>query len=583
MAAVVFALSALLASTAKAIDVEQWIWGFDGKAVTDHFTPLSIRVSNPSAEPFDGFIVLRKQGPMGAGNVGAPIYKRVFIGPFSNKWIQFEPFIRSDDAKWRLIWGKRMKDSIVIPPPSRGGAAAVLLTRGEVILARSKIRAPAFRENLFPPSAAATAGLAAVALDHMPEFTPAQTRAFLDWLYAGGILYLMPDASGRVPAFSGELTALDFSGDSMKIGAGTVVKRSISDKPITAKEMGAVQEIKDNDNNSTVYIDNITDSFFHYVRKCVKTEHNWGLIFFISVIYMLVVTLVNYLVGRRSKTPLKPIAFFVATVVVFSLLLAWCGQRGQGEKSQINTLTIAREAEPGRFIVEQWLDVFATSGADYTIQYPNGDPSFFSDCREEGALNAKIVNGTDAFIKADIPMFSSVQFMRSGTASEPNAAIKSFKQAFDGASARFMNLELDPDFHVPVKKIVAVAHGNFYEFRKTGENKYEALIKTTPEPFSKRVEQWYNGGGSGAIRFGGGFDDDDNDNKSVESLLVPMIIRTRGGDPIISGSSSSFFPSPAACDDKTDIYILAEMPDSFKCGNDSIKLEQGHVLFHFIR
>jgi hypothetical protein len=392
----------------------------------------------------------------------------------------------------------------------------------------------------------------------------------------------MPDASGRAPSFSGELAVLDFQGDSMRFGAGTVIKRSLSDAPLTVGEMGAPREIKnDKDNNDTVYIGNIADTFFHYVRKRVNIKHNWGLIFFISVVYVLVVTLVNYLVGRKARTPLKPIAFFVATVVVFSLLLAWCGRRGQGEKSQINTLTIAREAEPGRFIVEQWLDVFATSGADYTIRYPNGEPSFFSDCREEGVLNAEIVNGTDAFIKADIPMFSSVQFMRAGTVSEPNAAIKSFKQAFDGDNARFMRLELAPGFPAPVKKIVAVAHGKFYEFRKTGENKYEALVKISPETFSKRIERWYNSGESGALRFGGPFEDDSG--QPVTSLLVPAIIRTRGGDPIISGFNSSFFSTPAASDDKTDIYILAGMPDSFKCRDDTIKIEKGHVFFHFIR
>jgi len=576
----VFAVAALSAVTARGVAVERWIWGFDGKAVKDRFTPLSVLVSNPSAEAFDGVIVLRKQGPMGAGNVGAPIYKRVFLGPFSSKWIQFEPFVRGDDAKWRLRWGKRMKDSAVVPAPSLGGAAAVRLMRGSAVFARSKIQAPPFQENLFPPSVAATSGLAAIALDHTPEFTPAQTTAFLDWLHAGGRLYILPDASGTPPTFSGELSVLNFPGRSMKIGAGMVEKRSISDKLLAAKEIGAAAKIE-HDDNSTIYIDNITDTFFHYVRKRVKTNHNWGLIFFISVVYMLMVTVVNFLAGRKAKSPFKPIAFFVITVAVFSFLLAWCGKRGQGEKSQINSLTIAREAAPGRFVVEQWLDVFATSGADYTIQDANGEPSFFSDCREEGALNAEIVNGTGAFIRADIPMFSSVQFLRAGVASAPNAAVKSFKQAFDGANARFMILELDADFPAPIIKVAAVAHGRFYAFRQTADNKYEALVPADPETFSKRIERWYNGGGSGAIRFGA-FDDEEEE-QSIESLFIPMIIRTRGGDKSISSYSSAFFPTAAASDDQTDIYILAETPDSFKCENDSIKLKKGYVMFHFIR
>ena len=568
-------LAAFAAVDADALDVEQWQWGFAGKAIKNHFTPLSVLVSNPSSEPFDGVMTLRKCGPMGASSIGAPVLKRVFLGPFSSKWVQFEPFIRDDNAKWRLHWGRRSKNSMNIPAPPLGGAAAVVLTSGDTIFSRAKVRAPAFRENLFPPSVAATAGLAAMALDHTPEFTPAQTKAFMDWLRGGGKLYILPDASGATPQFTGGLAILNFPGEKMALDAGTAKKLYLDDKPLSAKDMGAAVEIeKDPENN--VYIDTPIDTFFHYVRKRVKTNHNWGLIFFISVVYMIFVTVVNYLVGRKTKTPLKPLAFFVATVAVFSLLLAWCGQRGQGEKSQINTLTMAREISPGRFVAQQWIDVFATSGDYYEISYGNGEPAFFSDCREENSLNAEIVNGTNGFIKADIPMFSSVQFYHAGAANAPGAELKSFKQAFDGTKAKFIILELSPDFPAPVKKVVAVALGKFYEFRETTPRKYEAIIPEIPKTFSKRIQEWDNSGGVNALKYG--YYDNDEE-QTVESLIIPMIIRSRGGDESING----FFPSPRAADDHTDIYILAPMHDSFKSSNDKIKTEKGSAIYHFVR
>ncbi len=572
MKRIIFTVAALLLTALQAysLDVEQWRWGFDGRAVENRLTPLSIMVSNPSPDPFEGVVTLWKIGPMGT-RIGASLHRKVFVGPFSSKWIQFTPFVRDDNADWRVFTDRNSRP-VTIKAPKIGGPVAVLLTSGGVALMKRKIVAPPMPEHLFPPSAALTSGLASVVLDHDPEFTPLQTRAFLDWLKGGGKLWIVPSVSGQFPTFSGDLAALNFPGDKMNLENGIVRKLSRGQGPLTARKMGVPAKIQA-DQSSTFYLDPPIDYVFRYVRKRIKTHHNWGLIFFISLLYMALVTVGNYMIGRKAKTPLKPIAFFIVTVLLFSMLLAWCGKRGQGEKSQINSMAIAREVAPERFLVEQWVDVFATSGDYYSVSYSGDDPSFFSGCREENVFNATIANGVNGLIEADIPMFSSVQFYHAEMENLPNIGIESFKSSFDGAIAKFMELKLSPDFPSPILDAVAVAKGKFYQFSNTGGGLYKAFGNEKQATLSSRIKKW-NDSGRPYQMF-----DDDTEKDSVRSLLIPLIIRSRGGDPALG----DFFPSLAANDDKVDIYVLATMPDAMKCSNKSIKTEKGYVLFHFIR
>jgi hypothetical protein len=99
------------AGSARAIDIEQARWGFDGKATSECFNVLSVLISNHSSQPYDGAVELHKS--MERGNaVDAPLREEVYLSPFASRWVQFYPYVKADYEEWSLHWGPRMLDSV---------------------------------------------------------------------------------------------------------------------------------------------------------------------------------------------------------------------------------------------------------------------------------------------------------------------------------------------------------------------------------------------------------------------------------------------------------------------------------------
>src|SRR5689334_7329602 len=73
------------AGKALAVDVDQVIWGFDGQVVVNRFNLLSVLVSNPSPQPFEGKIELTKL--VGGRQVDIPLVEAVYLSPHSSRWV----------------------------------------------------------------------------------------------------------------------------------------------------------------------------------------------------------------------------------------------------------------------------------------------------------------------------------------------------------------------------------------------------------------------------------------------------------------------------------------------------------------
>src|SRR6185369_3950315 len=58
-------------ASARALEVQQVRWGFDGTVVPGRFNLLSVLIGNPSTKPFDGTVNLYKS--RGMEHVGAPL------------------------------------------------------------------------------------------------------------------------------------------------------------------------------------------------------------------------------------------------------------------------------------------------------------------------------------------------------------------------------------------------------------------------------------------------------------------------------------------------------------------------------
>ena len=549
--------------------VEEWKWGFDGTVLGHHINPLSIMISNPMPVPFDGVVTLHKTDYMGK-RVGALLVKKVFVGPYGSKWVQFYPYTRDNNEEWIVSWGHGAKQRETIKVSSIKGRAIVYLSSDAPVLAQQRIRLSYFPENLFPPSVTATDALSAVVIDKVPEFTPLQRQAFHDWLFAGGKVYIL-ESDGKFPQFGQDYDYLNINGNRAEVGAGEVIRHS-GNGVITPKTLGRVQKIKAVDN--TIYVQDSEDSYFRKLRSQLKTNHNWVLIFLLSILYGLLVTVVNFIIGRRSRKAWKPIAFFLSMVIIFSFLLAWCGRRGYGEKTHILGLSYAKELEPGRFDVAQWLDIFVTSGDYYKISHKDRN-NIYADCQTRNALNAEIYNGQNGLFLVDIPLFSSMQLYHrmDVTAKKVFSADLSYRR---GAGFTDVKVKLTPDFPKPIVKVIAVADNKVCPLDVTdGGTVFSChLPNDKVKSVSRYIRNWSKNGGMY------GFFDENDDAKSVfESMIPPLIVRSRGGDKVIS----DYLPTASAADDKIDIFVMCATPEEFKTNGDVIKSEDGFTLFHFIR
>ncbi len=224
------AIAAILVAcpgTCRAIDVSEVRWGFDGQVTQQHFVPLSVLITNPAAEAFDGVIELRES--IGAGTpVGAPLAEEVYVAPHSSRWVQFYPFVKENFEEWKLQWGRGSGERADVTAPVFAEAKPVLLVDADDFSTKGKgLRR--FPENLFPPFVAATDGLKTAVLDHAPRWEEARRQAFYDWLFRGGRLDLFKGIDGNFPRFTAQLVELNTPAEHFRVGSGEVFRH---DKPL---------------------------------------------------------------------------------------------------------------------------------------------------------------------------------------------------------------------------------------------------------------------------------------------------------------------------------------------------------------
>ena len=75
----------------------------------------------------------------------------------------------------------------------------------------------------------------------------------------------------------------------------------------------------------------------------------------------------NLFWGRKFANYRLRIGLLLATIAGFAWLFNAVGRRGLGEASVVHTLSYARAIDGNTYDVMQWINVFATHGADYKI------------------------------------------------------------------------------------------------------------------------------------------------------------------------------------------------------------------------
>jgi hypothetical protein len=554
-----------------ALQIGPPLWGFDGKVLPNTFTVLSFEVSNHGAKPFDGDLVLRD------GGSGAPMKQAVFLAPGTSRWVQFHPYIGGYMPDWRLTWNDGRDGSEDMGQPTTGSPATVLLADPNAPGMRAA-RMRIFPENLFPTTVAATDCLGAVVLDHQPRWDAVRREAFMDWVRRGGIVNVLPGPDGAAPQFTDELADLNVTaGERQRVGAGLVAKHAISRAEITEqwlKEHGfPAAELRGDGQGNLADRDGFV---LHKLAAITRPKINWGLIYALTIAYVVIIGPVFYLLRKRNYRVL--LGGFLATVALFAWAFTVIGRRGYGEKQIYHSIAIARSLGAGRFDVQEWIHAFATAGDIY--KFTHGDGSQLYATHSEGdTVRGEIREGRESHFAADIPLFSSRPFLHRGVmkAEDPGLKVEEWTTKTGalqvGTDAvpplTVFRVSAAPEFRKRVFTAVLEYNGCYSDLTLTPggfELPANAHSKFASEFFGK--SQYYDFG-----RFNGGYYGDEASIVNELRALHPFFIC------IANGERSYFkkYVAPVAQGaDHARLFLYAGAPPGFAMKND--RFDSGHSL-----
>ncbi|MCK5802538.1 MAG: hypothetical protein KAI66_06880 [Lentisphaeria bacterium] len=429
----------LLCLRSAALEVEETRWGFDGKVVPRTFAVLSVLVSNPRPEPFEGMIQLERNAH-GSFRAGAPLVRAIAVAPFSSRWVQFYPRISTNNRAWKLRWGRG--GSYDVKNPTLGAPGSVCLTSERTIASRQAGLRP-FPDTLFPPLVEATRGLHAVTLGHAPRWGPARRRAFMNWLRLGGTVHVCTTETGRFPLFGKEMTSLNHQEASQtRICDGRIVWHQETPAKITQQILDETGFPCSKLVNTKSYVGSLDSSLLRNLGQVVRPKHNWILFLCVSALYIGIVGPGCFFLGFRKRNCARPILLLLVSAVLFSILFLLIGRRGYGEESTVTSINYARALEPGQYAVTQWTSAFVTDGDTYKLSYdvPAG---LFSTAHANAAVKGMTQNGVGAAFLIDMPLFSSCSYVHKAVMPGPILSPIKVTMGHDKVGLTKLNITFD--------------------------------------------------------------------------------------------------------------------------------------------
>ena len=448
-------------------------------------------------------------------------------------------------------------------------------------------RLPVFPEELFPVTVSATDGLHAVILDHQPKFRGAvQADAFFDWVQLGGIVHLVPSASGARPVFDGKLAALNTAGDRARVGAGWVVKHSLPLAEITQAQLDQAQfpapaereASLENNNYGRYQNDAFADSsFFENMASVTRPHIAWWLIYLLTFVYVIIIGPVFFILRKRDYRLL--LLGFLGTVALFAWIFTVIGRRGYGESQVCHSVAIARVLGGGRYDVTHWSHAFATTGHTYHLAYPGTSHLYAANSQRGDTVRGKITVGANAAFDADIPLFSFRNFIHRGvmTSDDITATAVSIPKS-DPASNQTTwrdSFKMTLASEIPDEVIAsAVQVGSYFlpaeirgkEVRVKGFSSGNGIGTLVPDGSNYQSRNNYYYGGYG---------------NSPETALAMM---RNAGPPLaqralgdLQNAKRGFGREPGK--ETLRLYIYAAAPRSFRLAGDQFSTGKNFVLY----
>ena len=407
----------------RALEVLEASWGFDGNVVMDTFNPLNVVVRNNTGARYDGDIRLVETSGTGmrSGRIGGIYVEPCYLEPGAMRLIQFYPKVSADYRGWRLQFRGGVH---ALPQVRDHKPATVRMVDGDASFIRSSPLFRDFMHQRFPTTVGATDGLWGAVLNYVPEFSPAQRSAFIDWLKAGGQLHLFKDTTGEHPEFQWGQQPLELPADSdnnwLRVGYGRVFWHEAQLEGLTeAKWQSLIGETEPTHDSSDNYYNSLDGSIHPGLESVTRLRVAWPLVYLAALVYIAILGPGHYLWARRKTRDYRVVlVVLIGSFALFSYIFAFIGRRGYGERTTVSTAGIARHIEGNRYDVMTWANVFVTSGDDYELKHP-AKHSLYATGESYDAINAQMHNGRGGSMTVEIPIFSSKQFVHRGSMMGP--------------------------------------------------------------------------------------------------------------------------------------------------------------------
>lgn len=572
----------LFVNQASAIDIEETIWGFDGQVAPNEFNPLSILISNPTAEEVEGTFRLQKTSG-GIRKVGALIEKDYFISSFSSKWIQFYPYCIGDWEEWTLTWGDDGDESAVLPKLRIGGRAYILLVDPEAIQSRGGAlkRLP---DNLFPPSVTATSSLHTVVLDHVPRWEESRRTAFLDWLHSGGTVRVIHGDNGQFPRFPESLNDLNSPLPRTSVKAGIVVRNAVERRDLDVDFVKTIQVEgqrirqqpssirKTRQADETTWEDLVIElaadrRIFNLLKSMDRASRSWPLIYLMALSYLVVVFPGCYLISRKTGDYRIVHLNLLGAIALFTVGFLFVGRRDYTESTTIRSVAYARQLDGGYFDVMQWSDATVTYGDMYSLEH-SGSGRVYATCEDRESVNGTIRNGVAGNMNVDIPPFSSRTFGHRKKMALGAIDVSVAEILETGTRLQTLTFRVGQSFPPECSQIYAVRRDRLYEMDQQGamltikrSAGYVSSIFTT-----SGLDQYQ-------FYFDPTFDEYQDPEEAFKTLCEPVIARSL---QLYGRKDVERFTLPA---DRVRVFVYAPMDAAFFAKTDRFDKQLGYVLY----
>ena len=589
-------LPVAVAQAEAQLEVREQVWGFGGRVVPERFNPLSLLIVNVSDQPFQGALFLSQDSGVG-GRIGARLVEATYLSPRSARWVQFYPFIGDTDEQWTVSWGRGSARRKKLTEPDSGPPACVMLADPDDPVQRTA-DLKQFSAALFPHCAAATDALDAVVLDHVPQWSPAQSKAFLNWLYRGGTVCVIHEPVGTFPRFAGDLAALNTALPRQHLGAGLVIRHGATRRQLTREtlaELGVWRpEAKADAERDTPFA--LTSRLLGALKGMTRPKHNWPVLLTLGALYVVLICPANWLLGLWKDYRLTSLAFVVC-VAAFSVTFFTLGKRGYGEKATVHSISYARPAAGGVYDLTQWSNVFVTSGAEYTITH-DSPYNLYSTGLDFETVPGVIQNGGGGRFVVDMPLFSTRSFVHRGQV-KGGPLIARIIDFEAGARLEALTLEAGAGFPDPPRGIWAVYGGRVYALGAARNGQLSLRDRGMElELFAGEAGEYFYGRG---YRWGRMSRDDDEAPEVLRRKVLSALARGFIAD--LAGyrpEEAGYVPRPVprsprrrTTDREQDVaaelpatvgsvqlFVVAETPTAFHASGGQLGSEFGYTVYH---